>query len=109
MRTVALLVLAAVLVIALGAPLAGCKRRKQKSAAEVSVPGLPSTQQPVATDDLEMLNQAFANYIQIGPEPPSDIAAELYRMKLIPRLPAPPPDKRYVVDKKNGQVVLINR
>lgn len=108
MRTTVPLVLAAILVAAFGVPLAGCKRHKASPAPAASAPGLPSAQQPVPTNDLEMLNQAMSRYVEISPVPPSDIA-DLYRVKLIPRVPVPPPGKKYVVDKISWQVSLENQ
>jgi ABC-type Fe3+-hydroxamate transport system substrate-binding protein len=66
------------------------------------------TDEPSGQVSLEQINKAMKEYIVISPTPPSDLA-ELYRAKLIPKIPVPPPGKVYVVDKKKAQVALVNQ
>lgn len=64
--------------------------------------------EPTGQVSLEQLNKAMKEYIVINPTPPTDLA-ELYRAKLIPKIPVPPPGKVYVVDQKKAQVALVNQ
>jgi hypothetical protein len=76
--------------------------------AGAAAPVEATTDEPTGSVSLEQLNKAMKDYIVISPTPPDDLA-ELYRAKLIPRIPVPPPGKVYVVDKKKAQVTLVNK
>jgi PBP1b-binding outer membrane lipoprotein LpoB len=77
-------------------------------AATAAAPVETSENEPTGQISLEQLNKAMKEYIVISPTPPDDLA-ELYRAKLIPKIPIPPPGKVYVVDKKKAQVALVNQ
>lgn len=47
-------------------------------------------------------------YFQVDPNLPDDLAV-LYRAKLLPAVPVPPPGKKYVVDKRKVEVKLVNQ
>jgi hypothetical protein len=116
--------------------LPGCKRQppvppapSQSSSAGVSVDALaaagatapppPSTpgdstapdvpaNEPAGQISIEDLNKALRLYFQVDPNLPDDLAV-LYRAKMIPSVPIPPPGKKYVVDKKKVEVKLVSQ
>ncbi len=67
-----------------------------------------ATDEPTGTVSLEKLNWALREYLHISPTVPDDLA-ELYRARLIPKVPIPPPGKKYVVDKKKVRVTLADQ
>lgn len=68
----------------------------------------PATDEPTGEVSLEALNKALRQFLEVSPNVPEDLA-ELYRARLIPKIPVAPVGKKYVVDKRKARVTLADQ
>jgi hypothetical protein len=69
-------------------------------------PSPPTAAEPAVT--LEDINQALNSWMQVHSHYPKDLQ-ELADVKLIARLPAPPPGKKYVINQQAAKVELADQ
>lgn len=57
---------------------------------------------------LQVLDELLQAWVMSQNSVPKDLE-ELVRAKMLSKLPTPPPGKRFAIDQKAAQVVLVNR
>jgi hypothetical protein len=62
----------------------------------------------VAEASVQQLTEAVRVWLQVYPDYPKDLK-ELVDKKLIPKLPAPPPGKKFAIDRKSISVILVDK
>ena len=69
-------------------------------------------QQLTASEEMslvpESLNSVLRDYYDAESRVPKDLE-EMVQLKLIPRVPTPPPGKKYVIDATKRRVVLVSK
>jgi hypothetical protein len=66
-----------------------------------------ATDVPEQEKSLKELTAALQTYMQVSSDYPKDLNA-LVKMKLLKKMPTPPPGKRFVIDPKNIRVILAD-
>jgi hypothetical protein len=100
--------LLAVLVLCAGW-LAGCRKRPTSSTA--SLPPEPVYRMDTAATpaaQAKILTSALVTYEESHAGTPNDLN-QLVEKRLVDRLPLPPPGKKFAIDPKKHEVVLINQ
>ncbi len=104
----------ALLVLAIGLALGGGCRRKQAAPTATSTQFAPEVMQAVVEAEkspqasLEMLNELLKDWVLRKNQLPKD-AEDFVTAKLLPRLPAAPPGKRFVLDPQQRRFVLADQ
>lgn len=58
--------------------------------------------------DVESLNTILGNYIVATDKVPKSFE-EMVKLKLLPRVPTPPPGKKYIIDQVSHKVKVVNK
>lgn len=108
------------LVLLLLAVSGGCRKKSAPDAAPVAEPSGPSpivlpagTRPPGAAAPAPValatqLNNALHSFLEMKGRMPHDIN-ELAAAKLVPAVPPPPPGRKYAIDAKSLEVLLVNQ
>jgi hypothetical protein len=85
---------------------------------EAAAPPAPTPNEPPPTGapasapehelSLKELTTAVQTYMQVNPEYPKDLN-DLVKMKLLKKMPVPPPGKKFVIDRQNICVILADK
>lgn len=89
----------------------GCGRKKRVSPAGPPVFTPEAVQQIVEAEkspqaSLELLNDSLKDWLLRNSKYPKDLQ-EFVTVGVLPRLPAPPPGKRFAIDTQRACVVLV--
>ena len=63
---------------------------------------------PEHEKSLKELTAALQTYMQVSSDYPKDLSA-LVKMKLLKKMPTPPPGKHFVIDRQNIRVILADQ
>ncbi len=83
--------------------LPGCKKRPSTAVPASTQPAPPN---PEA--DIPNLTTAVRAYVMTQGKPPATLD-DLVKAGCIARLPTPPPGKKYAIDTKKAEAVLVNQ
>lgn len=109
-----------VLAVALVAASVGCRKKGASNDSSTATPAGPSpivlpagarppgAAAPAPATLAMQLNNALHSFLEMKGRMPHDIT-ELATAKLVPHVPPPPPGRKYAIDAKSLEVLLVNQ
>ena len=104
-----LILLLLALALGWGSSITGCRKRPTASgSAQSSEPIYRIDDAPTPAAQTKLLTQALITYEESYGGTPNDLN-QLVEKRLVDRLPAPPPGKKFAIDSRKHEVVLVNQ